>query len=155
MIKINTITTDKRWFKYIKNPNNFLEKKINSLNKNLSSYKKKDIFFTLLLSGGEHIKKLNRKFRKKNKTTDILSFPFHNKKELQKKLKKDKEIYLGDIIINFKKVKNNKKVDSFKLELSKLLIHGFTHLLGYDHKKNKDFTKMRKVEDKFLSYLND
>ena len=155
MIKINTITTDKRWFKYIKNPNNFLEKKINSLNKNLSSYKKKDIFFTLLLSGGEHIKKLNRKFRKKNKTTDILSFPFHNKKELQKKLKKDKEIYLGDIIINFKKVKNNKKVDSFKLELSKLLIHGFTHLLGYDHKKNKDFMKMRKVEDKFLTYLND
>ncbi len=137
MIKINVITTDKRWFEYIKNPRNFLEKKINSLTKKLSKYKKKDIFFTLLLSGGEHIKKLNKKFRKKNKTTDILSFPFHNKKELQKKLKKDKEIYLGDIIINFKKVNNSRKGDGFKLELSKLLIHGFTHLLGYDHKKKK------------------
>ena len=62
----------------------------------------------MLLSGSKEIKYLNKKFRKKNKSTDVLSFPFHTKKELKKKLKTEKEIYIGDIIINFNKVKNKK-----------------------------------------------
>ena len=65
-----------------------------------------------MLSENNEIKKLNKKFRKKNKTTDVLSFPFYNKK-LINKLKKKKEIYLGDIIINFNKIKNKKNKESF------------------------------------------
>ena len=61
-----------------------------------------------MLSGSSEIKKLNFKFRKKNKTTDVLSFPFHNKKDLEEKLKREKEIYIGDIIINLNKIKNKK-----------------------------------------------
>ena len=105
MIKINIICNSNIWFKYIRNPNNFLQNKINNLNKNYKKYKDKNIYCTLLLSESKEIKRLNKKFRKKNKTTDVLSFPFHEKKELKKVMKKDREIYLGDILINVNKIK--------------------------------------------------
>ena len=154
MIKINVVTNNISWQSYIKNPNSFIEKKIKNLNKKNNDFKKKNIFCTLLLSGNNEIKKLNKKFRKKDKTTDVLSFPFYNKKELKDKLKKEKEIYLGDIIINFNKIKNKSNIASFKIEFNKLWIHGLVHLFGHDHKKNKDFANMQRVEKKFLSYLN-
>ena len=153
MIKINVISNNVKWRKYLKSPNIFIEKKISKLNKKTSIFKKKKVFCTLLLSGGGEIKKLNRKFRKKNKTTDVLSFPFHTKTELEKKLKKDTEIYLGDIIVNISKIKNKKNTKLFKSEFNKLWIHGLVHLLGYDHKRDKDFNKMVKIEKKFFYYL--
>ena len=82
-------------------------------------YIKKNIFFTLLLSGNNEIKKLNKRFRRKNKTTDVLSFPFYNKNDLKEKLKNEKEIYIGDVIINFNKVKFDKSNKDFKLEFNK------------------------------------
>ena len=151
MIKINTISNNKKWRRYIKNTEIFMEKMILNLNKKFKKYKNKKIFFTLLLSNSQEIKKLNKKFRKKNKSTDILSFPFHSNSELQSNLKKEKEIYLGDIIINLEKIK--KKNGNFNLEFNKLWIHGLVHLFGYDHKKNKDFNKMINIEKQFLSYL--
>ena len=154
MIKVNIILNNKSWFKYIKDPNNFIQRKINNFNKKFRKYKSNVIFCSILLSGDNEIKKLNKKFRNKNKTTDVLSFPFYNKKELKNQLKNNKEIYLGDIIINFNKIKNRKDKEIFKLEFNKLWIHGLTHLFGYDHKKNIDFYKMSKIEKKFLSYLN-
>ena len=154
MIKINIISNIKSCNSYLKDPNKFFEKKVDNLNKNFKKYKNHLIFFTLLLSGDEDIKKLNKKFRKTNKTTDILSFPFYKKKELKRKLKKDKEIYLGDIILNLNKVKDEKNKRIFRLELDKLWIHGLAHLFGYDHKKDRDFYNMKKIEKRFLSYLN-
>ena len=106
-----------------------------------------------MLSGNSEIKKLNKKFRNKNKSTDVLSFPFYNKKKLEAKLKSQKEIYLGDIIVNLNKVKK-KNIKDFKLEFNKLWIHGLIHLFGYDHKKIRDYDKMIKIEKKFLSFLN-
>ena len=97
---------------------------------------------------------MNKKFRKKNKTTDVLSFPFYTKKELKKKIKNSREIYLGDIIINLNKIKNKDNKTNFIIEFNKLWIHGLVHLFGYDHKKNFDFLQMSKVEKKFISYLN-
>ena len=154
MIKINIICNSNIWFKYIKNPNNYLQNKINNLNKNYKKYKNKNIYCTLLLSESKEIKRLNKKFRKKNKTTDVLSFPFHEKKDLKKVMKKDREIYLGDIVININKIKkkNNKKY--FNLSFNKLWIHGLTHLFGHDHKKNNDYYKMYKIEKKFLTCIN-
>ena len=154
MIKINIISNNKSWLNYIKNPNYFIQKKLKNLNKKYKRYKKNTFFCTILLSGNHEIKKLNKKFRKKNKSTDILSFPYYPKKELKNKLKKQKEVYLGDIIINLDKIKfkNNKIV--FKNEFNKLWVHGLVHLFGYDHKKEKDFYSMEKVEKKILSYLN-
>ena len=154
MIKANVITKNISWYKYIKNPNSYIDRKIKKLN-NKNKKLKKSVYFTLLLSGEKEIKNLNRKFRKKNKSTDVLSFPFYTKKELRKKLISEKEIYLGDIIINLNEIKNKKKLKNFKNELNNLWIHGLVHLLGHDHKKEKDFLAMKRIEKKYSSFIND
>ena len=102
----------------------------------------KKISFTLLLSNNKNIKKLNRKFRKKNKSTDIFSFPF------SQKIKFSKKTYIGDIIIsyNFVDKPKSQKFKVFKNKLIKIFIHGFLHLLNFDHKKNKDYEKMLNEE---------
>ena len=154
MIKINVIIKNAKWLYYIKNPNDYLDRKLNKISKKDKILKKKSIFCTLLLSDGKEIKFLNKKFRKKNKPTDVLSFPFQNKHELKKKLKKEKEIYLGDIIINLSKIKNKKALKNFKYEFDRLWIHGLIHLLGYDHKKDQDFLKMSQIEKKYFDIVN-
>ena len=153
MIKINVITNNFNWYRFIKIPNNYIERKTKKLNFKNKNYKKNIIFCTLLLSNTKAIKKLNSKFRKKNKSTDVLSFPFHNEKNLKKKIKNEKEIYLGDIIINLNKVRSKNNMKNFKLEFDKLWIHGLVHLFGYDHKKEKDFRKMSQVEKDYLKYI--
>ena len=110
--------------------------------------------FSLLLSGSSEIRKLNKKFRNKNKSTDVLSFPFYEKKQLKKNLKREKELYLGDIIINFNEIKNKNNKIEFRNEMNKLWIHGLVHLFGYRHKKEKDFYSMKKIEKKYLKYIS-
>jgi probable rRNA maturation factor len=153
MIKINVVTNNFNWYRFIKIPDNYIERKIKKLNFKNKNYKKNIIFCTLLLSNTKAIKKLNSKFRKKNKSTDVLSFPFYNKKNLKKKIKNEKEIYLGDIIINLNKIRSKKNMKNFKLEFDKLWIHGLVHLFGYDHKKEKDYRKMIQVEKNYLKYI--
>ena len=153
MIKINVVTNNLNWYRFIKIPDNYIERKIKKLNFKNKNYKKKTIFCTLLLSNTKAIKKLNSKFRKKNKSTDILSFPFYSKKNLKKKIKNEKEIYLGDIIINLNKIRSKKNMKNFKHEFDKLWIHGLVHLFGYDHKKEKDYRKMNQVEKNYLKYI--
>jgi len=153
MIKVNVIINNNNWFKEIKNPVIYTKRKIDKINKSDKVFLKKKINFTLLLSGNSEIKNLNKKFRKKNKSTDILSFPFQTRKELNNLLKKEKEIYLGDVIINFNKIKT-KNLESFKSEFNRLWVHGLVHLFGHDHKKEKDFLIMNKIEKKYLDLIN-
>ena len=152
MIKVNVILNNITWKKYLKNPNSFIDKKIDLLNKKNKLYKKNTLICSLLLSGAKEIKRLNKKFRKKNKSTDVLSFPFYEKKQLNTKIRKEKEVYLGDIIINLSQVRNKNNKVKFKKELIKLWIHGLLHLLGYDHKSDTKYLQMQKLENKF-SYL--
>ncbi|MAV61909.1 MAG: rRNA maturation RNase YbeY [Candidatus Pelagibacter sp.] len=152
MIKINVILNNIIWKKYLKDPHNFIDKRIRLLNKKNKLYKKNILICSLLLSGAKEIKKLNKKFRKKNKSTDVLSFPFYTKNQLNNKIRKEKEVYLGDIIINLGKVKNKSNKSKFKDELNKLWIHGLLHLLGYEHKSDTKYLQMQKLENKF-SYL--
>ncbi len=154
MIKINVITNNKNWLNYIKRPNSYLDKKIKKINLEDKKLKKINIFCTLLLSGNKEIKYLNKKFRKKNKITDVLSFPFYKKKDLNKKLKKEKELYLGDIIINLNKIENKNIKKNFEIQFNRLWIHGLIHLFGHDHKKHKDFKKMHQVEKKYFKIVN-
>ena len=91
MIKINVLINNIKWFSYIKNPSSYLDRKLYKLNLKDKIFKKKNIFCTLLLSDSKEIKLLNKKFRKKNKATDVLSFPFQEKSELKKNIKKEKE----------------------------------------------------------------
>jgi len=153
MIKVNVIINNNNWFKEIKNPVIYTKRKIDKINKSDKVFLKKKINFTLLLSGNNEIKNLNKKFRKKNKSTDILSFPFQTRKELNNLLKKEKEIYLGDVIINFNKIKT-KNLESFKSEFNRLWVHGLVHLFGHDHKKEKDFLIMNQIEKKYLDLIN-
>ena len=154
MIKINVITSNINWFRYIKNPNNYIDRKVDRLNSKDKKHIKNNIFCTLQLSGNKEIKLLNKKFRKKNKATDVLSFPFHTKHDLKKKLKSEKEIYLGDIIINLNKIKNKRVLKSFKIEFDHLWIHGLVHLFGHEHKKDKNFLKMNKIEQEYFDITN-
>jgi len=154
MIKVNVITNNNNWLTYIKNPNSYLDRKIGRFNLKDKKFSKKKIFCTLLLSGNKEIKLLNKKFRKKNKITDVLSFPFQTKLQLRKKLKTEKEIYLGDIIVNINKIKSKKFIKSFKIEFDRLWIHGLVHLFGHDHKKESDFLKMTKIEKRYFDFIN-
>jgi len=153
MIKGNVILHNIIWKKYLKNPNSFIDKKVNLINKKNKLYKKKVFIFSLLLSGSKEIKKLNRKFRKKNKSTDVLSFPFYEKDYLKKIIKTENEVYIGDIIINLGKIKNKNNQIKFQKEFNRLWIHGLTHLFGHQHKKDKDFFIMQKEEKKYLQYI--
>ncbi len=142
MININVFSEEKAWSKKIKNKKRFFKKICNSFPKKYRFLNKK-ISLTLLLSNNKNIKKLNKNFRNKNKPTDILSFPFKNKTEISK------ETYIGDIIIsyNFINKPKSQKKKVFEDKLIKVFIHGFLHLLGFDHLKNKDYSKMLKEEN--------
>ena len=154
MIKINVLVSNKRWKKYIKNPDVYLKKKVKRLGEKNIFFKKKVLEFNLLLSNESEVKELNRKFRKKNKTTDVLSFPCHEKKKLNKLFEDEKSIFLGDIAINLKKILNDSKIKSIKMKLDKLWLHGLLHLLGYRHKTNKDYLIMKRLEIKFFKIIN-
>ena len=154
MIKINVISRNILWKKTLKNPQSYFDAKLKKINLNNDLFKKKKLICSLLLSDSKEIKRLNKKFRKKNKSTDILSFPFYLKKDLYKIIKKEKEVYIGDIIINFNELKNTSSDKEFKNKLNKLWIHGLVHLFGYKHKTLKDFKSMNKLEKKYLQYLN-
>lgn len=104
-MRINVIVQDKAWKKYIKNPEAFLEKKTKLLINNYKPFYKSNLFSTLVLTNSKMIKDLNKKFRKKNKSTDIISFPFYKKSELRRLLKSNKKVYIGDIVINLNKIK--------------------------------------------------
>ena len=150
MIKVNVILNNINWKRYLRNPNRFIDKKIALLNKKNNLFKKNTLICSLLLSGSKEIKNLNKKFRKKNKSTDVLSFPFYEKKQLNNKIRKENEVYLGDIIINLSQVKKKNNKAEFKEELNKLWIHGLLHLLGYDHKSNSQYLQMQKIEKNFF-----
>ena len=144
MIKANVILDHYKWKNKIKNPNKYFKNKINKLNK-IGSFKKKKYEFSVLLTNNRKMKNLNFKFRKKNKPTDVLSFPSHH---IEKK-----SVYIGDIAISFEIVNQRSKNSNFFIELDKMWIHGYFHLIGYDHKKIKDFKKMNKKENLVLDYL--
>ena len=153
MIKADVLITNKNWKKYIRTPFTYINKKLKKIDKKTNLFRNNNCNFTIVLAGGAEVKKLNIKFRKKNKTTDILSFPFYEKKNLNKILKKKSKIYLGDIIINLYKIKKEIKSESFILTFDKIWIHGLAHLLGHRHKSNIDFSIMKKLENKLLKTI--
>ena len=142
MISVDVVSEEKAWTKKLKKKELFFKKICRSFPKKYKFLQKK-VSFTLLLSNNKSIKKLNKNFRNKNKPTDILSFPSN------KKLKKIKENYIGDIIIsyNFIDKPKSQSFKSFKKKLIKTFIHGFLHLLNFDHIKDKDYIKMLKEEE--------
>ena len=142
MIKINVFSEERAWSQRLKNKEIFFKKICSSFPKKFK-FQNKNINISLMLSNNKNIKKLNKIFRNKDKSTDVLSFPFDNKKN------KYRGNYLGDIIISYDYMNKPKKKDLkiFKEKVAKTFIHGFLHLLGYDHIRNNDYKKMIKLEE--------
>ena len=146
MIKANVILDYYKWKNKIKNPQNYFKNKLKKL-KEISFFKKKKHEFSILLTNNKKMKVLNFKFRKKNQSTDVLSFPFY---DVEKKSE-----YIGDIAISFEVVNKRSITSNFFSELDKMWVHGYLHLIGYDHKKIKDFKKMNKQENLVLNHLQE
>ena len=142
MININVFSEEKAWSKKIKKKD-FFFKNICKAFPQKYKFKNKKISLSLLLSNNRNIKKLNKNFRNKNKHTDILSFP------LSKKIKIENKTYIGDIIISYNYIDKPKSQNRkhFQEKLIKTFIHGFLHLLNFDHIKNIDYQKMLKEEE--------
>jgi len=148
MISIDVVSESNLWNKNIKKERVFFNSLVRTFPKKYRFVKKK-IRLTVLLSNNKNIKKLNKKFRNKNKSTDVLSF------SSEKKLNIKKSPYIGDIVISYEFM-NKPKVSStseFKDKVIKIFIHGFLHLLGYDHIKLKDFKKMIIEEEKIYKAI--
>ena len=117
------------------------------------------LYISITLTNPENIKRINNQFRGINKETDVLSFPMFEKEELDEIIKNNKfdlVDILGDVVISIQKVEEQAKEygHSFERELAYMLVHGFYHLMGYDHMIDMDKLKMREKEEIVLNKLN-
>lgn len=116
------------------------------------------LYISITLTTPEHIHEINKQFRNVDKETDVLSFPMFEKEEIDEKIKNqdfEHEDVLGDIVISIEKVKGQAEEygHSFEREFSYMIVHGFYHLMGYDHIKEEDKAIMRPKEENVLSKL--
>lgn len=114
----------------------------------------KNLYINVVLTNPYNIRKMNNQYRNIDKETDVLSFPMFEKEELVKLEKANQDI-LGDIVISIDKVKQQAEEygHSFKRELAYMAVHGFYHLMGYDHMNEDDKKEMRQKEENILEKL--
>tara|TARA_B100000780_G_scaffold180521_1_gene126614 strand:+ start:189 stop:659 length:471 start_codon:yes stop_codon:yes gene_type:complete len=148
MISINVVSESALWRKKIKKPDIFFNSLVRVFPKKYRFIKRK-VSLTILLSNNRNIKRLNKKFRSKDKATDVLSFPF------EKKINIKKSPYIGDIVLSYEFMNKPKTLNilEFKGKIAKIFIHGFLHLLGYDHIKLRDFKEMLTEEEKIYKTI--
>ena len=114
---------------------------------------------TVTLTTPKTIQEINKQYRNIDRATDVLSFPMFEKDELDSKIQEndfENEDILGDIVVSVEKV-NEQAIEyghSFERELSYMIVHGFYHLMGYDHIKEDDKKVMRKKEENILRRLD-
>ena len=150
MHKINICEESKAWKKHCSS----IDKKIKKiLKKSIESeeiFRLKNVEITVLLTSSNKMKFLNNKFRRINKDTDVLSFPYERPIFYEKKII-NKNLYLGDIALSYNYINNQQQ--KFDVYLKKILIHGFLHLIGHNHKNNKSYLKMEKAQSKIMSLI--
>ena len=114
----------------------------------------KNLYVNIVLTNPENIRKMNKQYRNIDKETDVLSFPMFEREELQK-IKNLNEDVLGDIVISIERVSEQAKEyeHSFERELAYMVVHGFYHLIGYDHIEENDKKEMRQKEENILQKL--
>lgn len=117
-------------------------------------------YICVTLTNNEKIKEINKEYRNIDKATDVLSFPMYEKYEIEKIRKEGlsdiiEQITIGDIIISIPKVveQAHEYEHSFEREFAYMLVHGFCHLIGFDHIEENDKKEMRQEEEKILETL--
>ena len=172
MIKVNVEINNRSWRKEIRTPKKYFNEKLKKINLQVSKLIKQQrwhlfktkrrmvnnkIIFNILLTDSLNMKRLNKQFLRKCKSTDVLSFPNYYTENLYKRIDlmkaKSEGIFLGDIAIDYEIINSRRKGNNFLLEFDKVWIHGLLHLLGSDHKKNEDYFKMHRLEKRFLNLI--
>ena len=117
----------------------------------------KNLYINIILTTPEEIRKYNKQYRNIDKETDVLSFPIFEKEEIEKIQENGNEVpeVLGDLIISMKQVARQAEEygHSFERELAYMVVHGFYHLMGYDHIEEEDKKEMRLKEENILTIL--
>ena len=105
---------------------------------------------SILLTDDLYMKEINKKWRKLEKATNVLSFP------VNKQIKEEDYFFIGDIVLSYETILSECKLrkKSFKDHFLHLLVHGFLHLLGYNHDNERDEKEMEELEVNYLSKLN-
>ena len=155
MVKINLVVNHKSWkFNYPKT-DLFLKKIIKKIL--LLVFPKIDSNFeiSILLTDSKNMKGLNKKFRKINKDTDVLSFPAEEKNFFKKNIKSKQDIYLGDIALSYPYIAKiiKKQNVSFDYYFKKMLIHAILHLIGHEHDSLIKYKKMNLLEQKIIKNI--
>ncbi len=117
----------------------------------------KNVKMNVILTNPDEIRKLNKEYRNIDKSTDVLSFPMFEKNEIEDIRKNGSKVpeILGDIIISIEQVKIQAEEygHSFERELSYMTVHGFFHIIGYDHIEEDDKKEMRIKEEEVLTKI--
>ncbi|MDD3284281.1 MAG: rRNA maturation RNase YbeY [Patescibacteria group bacterium] len=124
--------------------NRWMESIVGQIEKN---QKIKEDEWSIVITNDKEIRKLNKKYRKKNKTTDVLSFA---ECDINQNFVSEKK-YLGEVIINYEQAKRQAK--NLKKEMLYLLVHGYLHLKSYTHENDKDEMIMNKEADKIIQKI--
>lgn len=122
---------------------------------NEENLENKKLYVNVVLTDSKNIKNINKEHRGIDKETDVLSFPMYEKNELEN-IHLENEDILGDMVISIEKVQEQAQEygHSFERELAYMIVHGFFHLMGYDHIEEKDKIQMRAHEEEVLEALS-
>ena len=151
MHKVEILIKDNKWKKEISDIENLFSKYFNTIFNTFKKFKKKKLEISILLTNSKEMKDLNKKFRKKNKDTDVLSFPNYQKSFFAKKTIPN-HVFLGDLALSYNYIKKTKL--NFIKYIEKAFVHGCLHLVGYKHDNIKEYNIMSKLEKKILSQIS-
>jgi probable rRNA maturation factor len=155
MVKVNLVINHKSWkFSYPKT-DLFLKKIIKRILLLIFPSSNFTFEISVLLTNSKNMKDLNKKFRKINKDTDVLSFPAEQKDFFKKKIISNKRVYLGDIALSYPYIAKiiKKQNVSFDYYFKKMLIHGILHLIGHEHDSLRKYKKMNLLEQKIIKNI--
>ena len=152
MVKVNLVIDHKNWKSRYPKVNLFLTRSIKKILSSTLSSRAPDFEISILLTESKNMKNLNKKFRKINKDTDVLSFPAEEKDFFNKDIKSKKKVYLGDLALSYQYIEAiiKKQNTSFDDYFKKMLVHGVLHLIGHEHDSLKKYKKMDLLEKKIV-----